>query len=254
MSRNDQSTQCICPICADETYTPICGDNGKSYANKCWLKRDSCMLQKNINIAKDSLCGVYGTFDVLFLVDGSNNVDQNSLNKIKTFLETAAKSYQLSMNNARIGLVVFGNTVKQHLHIASGISQKYFQQALLEVRPIGGKRQINLALKLVNNELFTQSAIRPSSRQILVLVTTGKDESNNELVSTQYAKSLKSKGVKIITVVIGDDSVLNYAKEISSSKQNVIFVENDLTQLPGILGDVERHVGDTQGKNYFPIL
>ena len=56
VSQIDQTSACICPIC-NEMYTPVCGDNGMSYASLCRLKEASCKSKRKIDVIKYSHCG-----------------------------------------------------------------------------------------------------------------------------------------------------------------------------------------------------
>lgn len=243
------TTKCVCPLCADETaYSPICGDNGKTYANACWMNRDSCLQQGHIKIAKPTACGVDGRVDILFAIDGSTGVSVDTFNKLKAFAKASAQSYTLSESKARIGLIAFSNNVKQYLEFKNGITYKNFQNALQNAQPIGGPRNINAVLQYINANIFTTIRSTTSGQPFLVVFTTGDNQSND--VDSRYpaAKALKSKQVRIITVVIGEESFLNDAKKISSSAQDVIFVDDGITMVPEVLGDLEKHIGTSQGK------
>ena len=37
-----------CPETCELTYEPLCGSNGRTYKNKCQLKRDSCFAKTKI--------------------------------------------------------------------------------------------------------------------------------------------------------------------------------------------------------------
>ena len=54
--------QCACQECLSsmEThYNPICGRNGISYANQCFMRKYSCEKQLDIQVAKATACGEY---------------------------------------------------------------------------------------------------------------------------------------------------------------------------------------------------
>ena len=59
VSKKDRTAECICPLCNDDgvSHTPVCGDNGKTYASKCHLQRESCKRKKVLKVVKSEPCG-----------------------------------------------------------------------------------------------------------------------------------------------------------------------------------------------------
>ena len=58
LRRNDNKAQCVCQICPKgESYTPVCGNNGKTYATQCELERSSCEQKQDIKAVKEEACG-----------------------------------------------------------------------------------------------------------------------------------------------------------------------------------------------------
>lgn len=60
VTMSDRTTTCMCSVCPDEdVYAPICGDDGRTYATKCRLLKESCRQQRVIGIAKETSCGKF---------------------------------------------------------------------------------------------------------------------------------------------------------------------------------------------------
>ena len=80
---SDGKAECVCPVCDNkEKYSPVCGDNGKTYASQCELERDSCFKKSHIKIAKKEACGkllsVVKLMKVVFLVVAADFTSQNN--------------------------------------------------------------------------------------------------------------------------------------------------------------------------------
>ena len=56
--KSDDTTECVCPICNEnEKYSPLCGDDGMTYANQCELEGTACKEKREIKILKRQSCG-----------------------------------------------------------------------------------------------------------------------------------------------------------------------------------------------------
>ena len=50
---------CVCPSFCGRVHAPVCGSNGKTYANECLMKVESCLTQKLVTIVHAGNCGKY---------------------------------------------------------------------------------------------------------------------------------------------------------------------------------------------------
>lgn len=49
--------KCGCNKVCNEPYSAICGDDGRTYNNKCQMKIQSCSLKKSIQVKHVGKCG-----------------------------------------------------------------------------------------------------------------------------------------------------------------------------------------------------
>ncbi len=54
--KEDGTPHCACPISCLDNYRPVCGSDGKSYLNECFLRSNACFLQKRITVLYNGLC------------------------------------------------------------------------------------------------------------------------------------------------------------------------------------------------------
>ena len=53
------AVKCVCPSCyGDDSYKPVCGDNGETFSSKCFLDKENCLSKKLVRIVKEVPCGL----------------------------------------------------------------------------------------------------------------------------------------------------------------------------------------------------
>lgn len=55
--QSDNTPNCKCPTC-NEKYKPVCGSDGRTYANKCYLTSMGCNKGNEASVAKETACGI----------------------------------------------------------------------------------------------------------------------------------------------------------------------------------------------------
>lgn len=51
-----ENGNCVCPMDCPETYDPLCGSNGVTYANECNLKSTECQMGTDVIVASYGEC------------------------------------------------------------------------------------------------------------------------------------------------------------------------------------------------------
>ena len=243
---------------ADDQYAPLCGDNGKTYANPCWMRRDSCILQKSLKPVTYKPCGVKKKFDIVFAIDASRRPMGDAIaGYVTKFVRAFARSFTISGTETRFGMVLYDtNGATDILRLEQGDSTQSIENALSAIRSLGGKQGVHMLPNYVLNNIFTASNRRFGAKRILIVVTTGLDGNaaatevfDKEAVTVFNDIRVKSKA-DVITLVINDQPFRQRANVISGSKKDVLFMPS-ITGLPGYLGDLEQIVGFKQGRIFF---
>ena len=53
---NNKSTACVCNQACPLNYEPVCGSDGRTYANECVMKSEACNNQKMIIVKHQGTC------------------------------------------------------------------------------------------------------------------------------------------------------------------------------------------------------
>ena len=189
--------------------------------------------------------GIAGRLDAVFLIDGSQNIDMQTFAKIKDFLKGLISSYKISNKKTRIGLLTFGEKPRKILALEAGSTRSAVQQAIIDLRPIGGERQLAAALRYVRSNIFNKAT--PSDRDKVILLMTASSVSQggseNDIKDSldDFARR------KIQFVVIAVDSKRGDKELDTIGKSNPVFYFKNADQLRGAFTKVLDESGKAAG-------
>lgn len=219
------------------------------------MRRESCILQKSLKPVTYKPCGVKDKFDIIFAIDASRRpVGDSITNHMAKFVRTFMRSFTISRTETRFGMVLYdANGATDILPLQQGDTVQSVEIALDTIRSLGGKQGVHVLPNYVLDNIFTTSNRRFGAKRILVVMTTGLDDNaasaevfDKEAVTVFNDIRLKSKA-DVISVVINDQSFRQRANIMSTSKKDVLFMQN-IMELPGHLGDLEQIVAFKQGR------
>ena len=125
---------------------------------------------------------------------------------MKRFVKGALKSYTISPNKTRVGLIVYGGmNPTQALSVKDGTTLSIVEHSLPFMGTIGGKRIFEKGLDSAANDIVKNSK-RKGVSKLVVLITTGKDDGKNIEELKAVGKKLNDNGIKVVVVGIGEDA------------------------------------------------
>ena len=178
-----------------------------------------------------------------FALDSSNLVSKASFNKMKEFVKGICRGYKIAANHTRVSLVTYGNKVVNPLSFKDGIYRSMVEQALFELSPIGGSRNVLDALTYVAENLFKNSL---STGKLLVLIVGGpeSDLKDNGLKLKKAVRDLKDQEVDTIIVAIGK-KVGDSISGITEPEKTVVVddVKNLRSSYPKVMDESAQAAG-----------
>ena len=142
----------------------------------------------------------YGNFaaDIIFLMDSSFDVDQNTFNRQKSFVKSMVRSLTLSPEKSRVAVIGFGNVPIEIVRFSSSQDVAAITREVDNARKVVGRRNIAKVLEFVASVL---DKARPSVPKVVILLTAG-----SELYLTAPSKALRDLGTNRYVIAIGPNA------------------------------------------------
>ncbi|XP_072117594.1 collagen alpha-3(VI) chain-like isoform X1 [Mobula birostris] len=116
--------------------------------------------------------------DIVFLIDGSSNVDSEDFAHIRDFVLNIINSLDIGPNKVRVGLAQYSNNAKTEFRLREYTNLNALQNAIRRIRPKGGSPlNIGIGLDFVLKNHFTRQAgsrQNEGALQYLILINGGK--------------------------------------------------------------------------------
>ncbi|XP_055860643.1 collagen alpha-6(VI) chain-like [Biomphalaria glabrata] len=141
--------------------------------------------------------------DILYVIDSSGSIGPVNYNKLLQFTVDLTQNFKIGTADVLFAGVVFSHTAKKMFDLKDNPTQDSLKKALLNTQYMNSTTHTDLALDLVANQTMfsTASGGRSNARKIVIVLTDGLSSSPEK---TQVsAARLKSRGIIIVSVGIG---------------------------------------------------
>ncbi|XP_051864788.1 LOW QUALITY PROTEIN: collagen alpha-3(VI) chain-like [Pristis pectinata] len=138
--------------------------------------------------------------DVVFLIDGSNNIGSEEFAHIRDFILNVINSLDIGANKVRVGLAQYSNNGKTEFLLKQHLSKGALQNAIRRIRPKGGSPlNTGIGLDFVMKNHFNRQAggrKHEGALQYLIVVNGGKSRDRIQ----RYLEPLKTSGINVFGV------------------------------------------------------
>lgn len=135
-----------------------------------------------------------GPLDLVFVIDGSKSLGEDSFEIVKQFLMGIIDSLAISPKAARVGLLQYSTQVRTEFTLGSFSSAKDMKKAIAHIKYMGKGSMTGLALKHMFERSFTQlEGARPLSARVPRVAIVFTDGRAQDDVS-EWATKAKANG------------------------------------------------------------
>ncbi|XP_035988555.1 collagen alpha-3(VI) chain isoform X2 [Fundulus heteroclitus] len=165
--------------------------------------------------------------DIVFLMDGSINVGQENFKEVREFIMNLIDSFFTERDNLRVSLAQYAADVTDAFYLNTYSNRDDVVDAISKIQYKGGRAvRTGDAIRYVQNVHFTKergSRIDEGIPQFLMLITGGRSDDDGKTA----ALALKSRGVKVFAIGVGDiqDELENLASQSSTTARAQAYVE-----------------------------
>ncbi|CAG5131631.1 unnamed protein product, partial [Candidula unifasciata] len=160
--------------------------------------------------------------DIIFVLDASGSMGSPKFKTQQTFVAKLTHHFTVGPNGALFGGLLFSTDVEKLFDLKNVTSRTDVTTSLLGAPYLGGGTNTHLALKYIDeNKMFSPaSGGRSNAQDALVIVTDG--DASQEAAAKAAADALKSQGVKVFAVGIGEQVNLKQLINLASDSKNVV--------------------------------
>ena len=194
------------------------------------------------------LLGLKDINDILLVIDVSDRVDTETIQKFKIFSKSFIKSFDIGTSSTHFALVTFDNKPMTILDFHEGTQLEKVSDLLSMARRQNSAGRLDIALqqtfKMLKNRKNYVNREVPS-----YLVVLTKNPSKEELdAAANIIWDIESGGTKVFIVVIDDDVKKRPIILKSVPESRNALISHDTIQFGQLLTELTHGIGRTAGK------
>ncbi|KAI5086946.1 hypothetical protein C0J45_0998, partial [Silurus meridionalis] len=170
--------------------------------------------------------------DIVFLVDGSNNVGNANLPAVRQFITSIVDKLDVRPERVRIGLLQFAEQQRIEFYLNSHDSKQKVLDNIAQLRLIGGNAvNTGAALRFALTNLFKESVGSrrgPEIQKVLVLITASPSQDEVSSIADQVAIA------GILTFSVGVGQVEESELKKVAFVESLAYYNDDFAQLPSV--------------------
>ena len=162
--------------------------------------------------------------------------------RMKKLVKAALGSFMFSSSDSRGAIIGFGSQPLLAVNLYEGTDASKIESTVDRLARIGGMKVLMRVIRMIRSDIIGNPLNKVSSgKRVVILLTTGRNSSENAGELEKAALELRSEGVEVIPVVIGKESDQKMLDAITGKSTTPLYVD-DARNLPLSLGTLESKI------------
>ncbi|XP_021243394.1 collagen alpha-6(VI) chain isoform X2 [Numida meleagris] len=161
--------------------------------------------------------------DLIFLIDGSGSISENSFSIMKTFMKDVVDNFIISRDKVHVGVVQYSHEPQKEFYLNEFYSDTIIKEQINRIEQLKSSTFTGKGLRFVQSLFEPDNGGRKSQgvSQNLVVITDGHSE---DIVDYE-AMALRSNGIHVFAVGVGTVNSFELLR-IAGDARRVFTVEN----------------------------
>ena len=180
------------------------------------------------------------------MVDTSEDVSEETLEKYKSLISEDIKSKDLGEGKTSVGLLTYGSNVKLWLPPKNGKSSSAVELVLNEMGRVNGKRDLKTLFEYLLSKVIGNTAVvEKASRNVVVLFTDGKSKNWSPQHQVYFKKKMQETRSDVVVINTNENS----AAEVTALVKSQDKIDTDGGNSPSKTSDmINQAIVDAHGK------
>ena len=161
--------------------------------------------------------------DVAFFLDGSDRIKKSTFDKMKDFIKGVLQAYDIAKNKTRVSIATFAETQNKIVNLKEGAFKSVVYQAIEDAGALGGKRQLEDAVKYAETGIFEKN----NRGKLVVLLVNGSPSSKDTQDRLEaLLRGMKGRGINVVLVAIGETKNDEELRGISKETMTILVPDS----------------------------
>lgn len=168
-------------------------------------------------------------FDLAFVVDGSNVIDEQGVGNFRKcleFVKEILRSFPVSIGGVHAGLITYGENARMNFNFDTVLDQSSLESTIDSVSYPGTESHTGNALETAMVRLFPHSGRQNVPHMLVAIIGSN---SQDEVESA--AEELRAGGVKIFCIGVGGRYDQSQLETIANSPSNTYVITTEFDTL-----------------------